>query len=74
MAGERRLDGDLRRLEVADFADQNDVRVLAQERPQGGGEVQADGLFHLHLIDALEVEFDRVFCRHDVGFRRVQAL
>ena len=31
MAGERRLDRDLRGLEVADFADQDDVGVLAQE-------------------------------------------
>jgi hypothetical protein len=30
--GQRRLDRDLRRLEVADLADQDDVGVLAQER------------------------------------------
>ena len=42
VAGERRLDGDLRRLEVADFADEDDVGVLAQEAAQRGGEVEAD--------------------------------
>ena len=52
VAGERGLDRDLRRLEVADFADQDDVRVLAQERAQRGGEVQPDLLVHLHLVDA----------------------
>ena len=34
VARERRLDGDRRRLAVADFADEDDVGVLPQERPQ----------------------------------------
>ena len=38
---------------------------------QRGGEVQADALAHLHLVDAGEVELDRVLGGHDVGFRRV---
>ena len=71
VAGQRRLDRDLRRLEVADFADQDDVRVLAQERAQRRGEVQADVLADLHLVDADQVELDRVLRGHDVGFRRV---
>ena len=41
VAGLRGLDGDLRRLEVADFADHDDVRVLAQEGAQRAGEGQA---------------------------------
>ena len=44
VAGERRLDRDFRGLEVADFADQDDVRVLAQEGAQRRGEVEADVL------------------------------
>src|SRR5205823_4709832 len=40
VAGEGRLDGDLRGLEVADLADQDDVRILPQERTKGGGEVE----------------------------------
>ena len=36
VAGLRGLDGDFRRLEVADFADHDDVRILAQERAQRG--------------------------------------
>ena len=42
VTGLRRLDGDLRGLEVADLADHDDVRVLAQERAQRGGESEAD--------------------------------
>ena len=58
MAGERRLDGDLGGLEVADLADHDDVGVLPQERAQRRGEVQPDVLVHLHLVDAGQVELD----------------
>ena len=34
---------------------------------QRGGEVQPDLLLHLHLVDAGQLELDRVFRRHDVG-------
>ncbi len=52
-AGERGLDSDLGGFEVADLTDQDDVRILPQERAQGRGEVQADLLVHLHLVDAV---------------------
>ena len=73
VAGERRLDRDLRGLEVADFADEDDVRVLTQEAAQRGGEVEADVLAHLHLVDAHQVELDRVLGGHDVRLGRVDA-
>ena len=38
MAGERGADGDLGGLRVADFADHDDVRILAQDGAQAGGE------------------------------------
>ena len=40
--GQRRLDGDFGRFQVADFADQDLVRVLPQDRPQALGERVAD--------------------------------
>jgi hypothetical protein len=40
VAGQRRLDGDLRRLAVADLADHDDVGVGAHHRAQAGGERQ----------------------------------
>src|SRR6185369_2246145 len=68
------FDGDFSRFEVSNFADQNNVWILAQERPQGGSEVQANLLFHLHLVNAEQVELHRVFRSHDVGLDRVQRL
>jgi hypothetical protein len=41
-----------RRFRRPDFADEDDVRVLAQERPQRCGEREVDLLLDLHLVDA----------------------
>src|SRR6059036_1982483 len=51
VTGQSRLYPDFRRLEVADLANENDIGVLAEEGAQRGGEVQADLLLHLHLVD-----------------------
>ena len=70
VAGQRRLHGDLRRFLVADFADENHVRVVAQDRAQAAREGQP-GLFgDLDLVDALELIFDRVFDGDDLADRR----
>ena len=66
------LTADLGGLEVADLADHDDVRVLPQEAAQGRGEVEADVLVHLHLVDAREVELDRVLGGADVPGHLVQ--
>ena len=50
--GERRLDGDLRRLRVADFADHDLVGVVAQDRPQAARERQPLLLVDRNLRDA----------------------
>ena len=60
------FDGDFCRFEVSDLADHDDVRVLSEEGAEGCGEVEADGFVHLYLVDAHEVEFDRVFGGRDV--------
>ena len=54
VAGERRLDGDVRRLPVADLADEHDVGVLAEDRAQRAREGEPRLLVHLHLHDALQ--------------------
>ena len=67
VAGERRLQRDLRRLLVADLADQHDVGVLPEDRPQRRGEGEPRLLVHLHLHDVLaQPVLHRVFHRHDV--------
>jgi len=65
-----RLDGEHRRLQVAHFADEDDVRVLAQGGPQRLGEGLRVGL-HLAMVDdallGLVHEFDGVLDRDDVA-------
>ena len=67
VAGLRRLDGDLGGLQVADFADHDHVRVLAQEGAQRGGEGQADLVVDVDLVDAGQIDFRRIFGGRDVG-------
>src|SRR6266403_3875515 len=74
VASESGLNSDLSGFKVADFADKDDVRILAQKRAEGGCKVQADLLFHLYLIDAQQIEFNRVFGRHDVCIDGIQRL
>ena len=51
MSGERRLDGDLRGLEIADLADHDDVGILPHDRAKQGGEVEPDLGLDLDLVD-----------------------
>src|SRR5258708_6181431 len=74
MARESRLDRYLGSFEVTDLTDEDDVRILTQERAKSGSEVQSDLLFHLHLVDAVQVEFNRILGGHDIGFARIQGL
>ncbi len=65
--GERRLHGDLRRFLVANFADEHDIRIVAQNRAQPARESQP-GLFrNLDLVDPLELIFDRVLDGDDLA-------
>ena len=65
--GQRCLDGDLRGLEITNFADHDDIGILAQNRPQRARERQFDPRAHLRLRDAVERVLDRVLDRHHVG-------
>ncbi len=60
VTGQRRLDGDLGCLVVTDLTDENDVRVRAQDRAQGGREGQAGLGVDLHLVDPRDPVLDRV--------------
>src|SRR2546427_7133196 len=71
VAREPRLDGDLRRLEVADLADEDHVRVLPNDVPEPRGEREADLRLHVDLVDALELVLDRVLDGDDLPVGRV---
>ena len=74
MACERRLDGDLRRLQIPDLADHDDVRVLAQDRAQRVGKIEPDRRLHLDLVDAGKLIFNGVLHREELAVRAVEAL
>jgi hypothetical protein len=67
VAGQRGLDGDLRGFEIADLADHDHVRVLAQDGAQRLGKTEVDLGIDLRLADAGQLVLDRVFHRHDVA-------
>ncbi|MNQ96372.1 hypothetical protein D3C85_1119740 [compost metagenome] len=72
MPGLRRLDGDRGGFQVADLADHDHVRVLAQEGAQRLGEVHALLGVDVDLVDAFQVDLHRVFGGGDVDVRGVE--
>src|SRR5216117_29872 len=56
VAGQGRLDRDLRRLPVAHLTDHDDVGVVPQDGPQRGGEREADLRVHGDLRDPVHLE------------------
>ena len=74
VASQGSLDGDLGRLVVADLADHDDVRVLADDGAQAVGEGQPDLGPDLDLADALDLVLDRVLNGQDISGRRPDLL
>ena len=72
MAGDRGAHADFGGGLVAHFADQHDVRVLTQGRSQHALEREINLLVHLHLVNAGQTVFNRVFDGDDLLFRRVE--
>src|SRR6185437_3807441 len=68
VAGERRLNGDLRGFRVADFANHDFVRVVAQDGAQAAGKGQALFFVHRNLRDAADLVFHRIFNGDDLVF------
>ena len=75
MSGHGSLHGNFRCLDISDLADHDNVRILAQK----GFERCSKGHAHLgidiDLIDALEVELDRILCCQDfdvLGVERIK--
>ena len=74
MARERSLNGDASRFCVADFAHENNVRVLAYQRAQPGDEGNARFRVDITLNDARQLVFYRVFNRHNVPINGIQGV
>jgi hypothetical protein len=69
VAGHCRAHADLRRFLVAHFAEQDDVRILAQRGAQHAAEGQVDLFVHLHLVETGQPVFDRILDGDDLLFR-----
>ena len=68
MAGQGSLNSHLRRGEIPNFTDHDDVGVLPQERAQSFREREADTRLNLALVERGLHHFDRVFDGVDVDF------
>jgi hypothetical protein len=73
VTGKGSPDRDFRGLEVANFADHDHVRVLAQNVAQAHGKGEADVRAHGDLVDALELVFDGFLDGDDALLHRVDA-
>ena len=69
--GLRGAERDVGGLLIADFADQDDVRILPEDRAQAAGERHAGPCVDLHLVHAGDLHFDRILERDDVVGRRL---
>jgi hypothetical protein len=70
VAGQRRGDRDLGGLAVADLADHDHVRIVAQEGAQPAGEGEIDLRVDLGLRDPLDLVLDRILDGEDVELGR----
>ena len=70
VAGERRLQRDLRRLAVADLAHHDDVRILPEDVAERLGEAEPDLRLHGDLVERLDDDLDRILDRDDVHLGR----
>jgi hypothetical protein len=66
VAGHGGAEGHFRGVGVADFADQDDVRVLAHHRADAVGEIELGRFRHRGLADHRHRILDRIFEGHDV--------
>ena len=73
MAGHGRADGDIGRLDVANFSDHDDVWVLTQNVTQAFGKGEVDLRFHIDLRDARKTVLDRFLDRDDAALDGVDA-
>src|SRR5215831_7052631 len=68
VAGQGRLNGDLRGLFVTNFTDHDLVRIVTQNRAQPAGKGQTLFLVHRDLRDSMQLVFDRILDGDDLVF------
>lgn len=66
MSGERCLNRYLRGFGVTNFADHDDVRILAQDGAQSPGERHIHPAVYLGLSDAFQLVLDGIFDGQDI--------
>lgn len=74
MPGECGADGDLGGLGIADFADHDDIGILAEDGAEAGGEGEAAAGFDGDLGDAVELVLNGVFDGDDLLLGGIDAL
>src|SRR5207302_7936973 len=74
VTGQRRLDGDLRRLQIANLADHDHVRVLADDGTQRVREGEIDLRLDLDLVDARHLVLDWVLYGENLDVGLVKAI
>lgn len=72
MTDQRRFYGNVGSLGVADFPDQENIRVLAQNDPDRQGEGQPAPWIDVHLRNAVQAILDGFFNGNDVGVDPIQ--
>ncbi len=74
MARERRLNCDLRGLQVSDLTDHDNIRVLAQEILERDSKSETGLAIHVHLSQTIQLVLDRIFDGDDVAVYSVDAV
>jgi hypothetical protein len=72
VAGQCGAAGDFGGFQVADLADHDDVRILAQHRAESAGVGAAGAVVDVDLVDALDIHLDGILDGDDVHLVRVE--
>ena len=71
VTGQRRVDGDSRGFQVANFPQHDEFGAWRSMERRAAAKAQSDRFTHLHLIDAREHVFHRVFDRDNLAIGRL---
>ena len=72
VTGQRSLHRNFGRFDVSNFADQNLIRILPQDRSQRQRERHSDSMINRNLNNAIDVVLDRIFGRDQFVFDLIE--